>query len=87
MRSALRVSFGTSIAGNAGNAIFARTLSTRLVARLPRGADWMTIARFASFAMSDGFGGVSEVALLAVVTVPAGCEVTTLEAYTTRDSP
>lgn len=39
------------------------------------------VSTFASLAMGDGLGGVSVVAFLAVVTVSARCEVSTLEAH------
>jgi len=44
--SALLVAFGTPVACDAGDAIFARTLPRRLIAGLPRGANWVAITRW-----------------------------------------
>lgn len=44
VRATLLVSFRAAVAGYAGHAVLARTLARRLVARLPRSANWMTIA-------------------------------------------
>lgn len=45
LRSTLLVSFGTSVARYPGDAVFARTLSRRVIARLPGRADRVTVAR------------------------------------------
>jgi len=46
LRSALLVSFGASVARYSGHAVFARTLSGCVIARLSGRADWMTVARW-----------------------------------------
>jgi hypothetical protein len=41
--STLLVALGTPVARHAGDAIFARTLPRRLIAGLPRGANWVAV--------------------------------------------
>lgn len=81
-RSALLVTFGTSIASDARHSIFAGTLPCGLITGFPSCTHGMAITCFACFPVGNWFGHVPIVTFLTVMAVTTCCVVPAIQADT-----